>query len=36
MDNNIVLIYGSSGSGKSSSLRHLDFDSTVLINIEGE
>jgi energy-coupling factor transporter ATP-binding protein EcfA2 len=36
MDNNIVLIYGSSGSGKSSSLRHLDFDSTVLINIEGK
>jgi hypothetical protein len=36
MDNNIVLIYGSSGSGKSSSLRHLDFDSTVFINIEGK
>lgn len=36
MDNNIVLVYGSSGSGKSSSLRNLDFDSTVLINIEGK
>jgi len=36
MDNNIVLVYGSSGSGKSSSLRNLDFSSTVLINIEGK
>jgi len=36
MDNNIVLVYGNSGSGKSSSLRNLDFDSTVLINIEGK
>lgn len=36
MDNNIVLVYGNSGSGKSSSLRNLNFDSTILINIEGK